>query len=139
MANYRVGFNRILYRTFGATPSRVSVIFIKPNLMVTEEADFTRLNTKVFYKDVSFTKPGDYLGIFYEDGVERSAANFKVEGLFLASTYIECQNCDYFRNEECHRQPPSLELSNPSTTGYITIWPKPKPTDGCAAGTLKQE
>lgn len=139
ITNYRLGFNRILYRTSGNEPEAVSVIFILPNLTVTPESHFTKINSKNFYKDVEFTKLGDYLAIFYEDGVERTSNNFKVEGSLLRLSLTKCEDCAYWVDNTCHRKSPVIWIINNTSGDSITKWPPTEPTDSCAEGVPQSD
>jgi len=50
---------------------------------------------------------------------------------------IDCANCKYYQNGECHRHPPQAKVINLSSGNTLTVWPKVNDTFICGEGSLK--
>lgn len=79
MANYKRGTNRIFYQPPDFAAAVVTAYFYTPKLVQTNVYTFTQLEPGLYYLDFKFEDIGDYIGVFYENGIKKHTRVFKVE------------------------------------------------------------
>lgn len=79
---YTTGVNRIVYRSVGFTAGLTVTAYIwSPTLVKSALQTFTEVELGLYYLDYDFASVGTYMGTFYEGGVAKASAVFRVTRL----------------------------------------------------------
>ena len=128
-------FQRLFYKSKGfRTGVSVTAQFWSAREFGVQTVIAIELGNGVYYFEVDLI-PGKYGWLIFEDGVKTvwNILNLDDNELVL------CVNCEYWINNQCHRQPPVVSLVNPGTTGFVAVWPETKSTDGCGEGIWRTD
>lgn len=76
---YNTGVNRLFYKADGfAENKEVTVVMWNPSLVKSSLYTLTELEEGLYYIDFNFNVKGVWAGLFYEDGIKKTPAVFRV-------------------------------------------------------------
>lgn len=79
---YTTGTNRVIYKAEGfGTGKTVTAYIWNPSLVKSPQQVFTEIELGLYYLDYNFASLGAYVGLFYENGVAKTAGIFRVTEL----------------------------------------------------------
>lgn len=90
---YSTGVCRVMYQAVAfATGKTVTAYFWNPSLTKSGLQTFTEVELGIYYLDYNFTVEGTYLGIFFENTVEKASQVFRVKKLAVAGDQMNLAN-----------------------------------------------